>query len=47
MTNLDELGALRSENARLTALLESHGIDWHLLTKPQSKGKSAYTSLRQ
>jgi hypothetical protein len=37
MTNLDELGALRAENARLTALLESHGIDWHLLTKPQSK----------
>ncbi|MGH8191538.1 MAG: TOTE conflict system archaeo-eukaryotic primase domain-containing protein, partial [Rhodanobacteraceae bacterium] len=28
MANRDELGALRAENARLTALLESHGIDW-------------------
>jgi superfamily II DNA or RNA helicase len=30
MAEIDPLAALRAENARLIALLESHGIDWHL-----------------
>lgn len=31
MPNRDELSALRAENARLIALLESHGIEWRPL----------------
>jgi len=34
MTNSDELAALRAENTRLIALLESHGIEWRLRSKP-------------
>ena len=29
MPDRDDLSALRAENARLVALLESHGIEWH------------------
>jgi len=28
MADSDELAALRAENTRLIALLESHGIEW-------------------
>jgi hypothetical protein len=28
MHDLDEITALRAENARLIALLEAHGIEW-------------------
>lgn len=31
MADHDELAALQAENARLIAMLESHGIDWRLL----------------
>jgi hypothetical protein len=31
MPNRDELSALQAENARLIALLESHGIEWRPL----------------
>lgn len=34
MTNSDELSALRAENTRLIALLESHGIEWRPPSKP-------------
>lgn len=34
MTDRDELMALRAENTRLIALLESHGIAWRLPTQP-------------
>jgi hypothetical protein len=30
MTDIDQLAALRSENARLIALLDDHGIEWRL-----------------
>ncbi|HMQ71772.1 MAG TPA: DEAD/DEAH box helicase, partial [Rubrivivax sp.] len=33
MADRDELSALRAENSRLIALLESHGIEWR--AKPQ------------
>jgi superfamily II DNA or RNA helicase len=36
MTDRDELAALRAENSRLIALLESHGIEWHLPSRPAS-----------
>ena len=38
MPILDDLAALRAENARLMALLDAHGIDWRVppeATKPQ------------
>ena len=34
MADSDELAALRAENTRLIALLESHGIEWRPLSKP-------------
>lgn len=34
MTDRDQLTELQAENARLVALLESHGIEWRLLSKP-------------
>ena len=34
MADRDELSVLRAENARLIALLESHGIDWHAPSRP-------------
>jgi len=34
MVERDELTALRAENTRLIALLESHGIEWHPPSKP-------------
>ena len=34
MAEIDPLAALRAENARLIALLESHGIDWRLSPAP-------------
>ena len=34
MAAQDELAVLRSENARLTALLDAHGIAWHLPQEP-------------
>ncbi|MHA6909639.1 TOTE conflict system archaeo-eukaryotic primase domain-containing protein [Ralstonia pseudosolanacearum] len=36
MANRDELAALRAENARLIALLESHGIEWQLPPQPSA-----------
>ncbi len=33
-SDLDDLGALRAENARLISLLESHGIEWRLPPPP-------------
>jgi len=33
-SDLNELGALRAENARLISLLESHGIEWRLPPPP-------------
>lgn len=35
MSEANELAALRAENARLIALLESHGVDWHPRPAPQ------------
>lgn len=35
MCDLDEIAALRAENARLIALLEAHGIEWHQPPEPQ------------
>lgn len=32
MPDGDELAALKAENARLIALLESHGIEWRMPT---------------
>jgi superfamily II DNA or RNA helicase len=43
----NELAALRAENARLTALLDAHGIAWHLPlepTKPLSTESSRFTT---
>lgn len=37
MADSDELAALRAENTRLIALLESHGIEWRSPSKPPSK----------
>jgi superfamily II DNA or RNA helicase len=34
MAEQDALSALRAENARLTALLEAHGIEWRLSPEP-------------
>ena len=34
MTEHDAFTALQAENARLVALLESHGIEWHLPSSP-------------
>ena len=34
MADRDELGALRAENSRLIALLESHGIEWRTRQQP-------------
>ena len=34
MADSDELSALRAENARLIALLASHGIEWRALSRP-------------
>jgi len=34
MANRDELASLQTENARLVALLDSHGIEWRLPPKP-------------
>src|SRR5487761_2106815 len=34
MTEQDPLAVLQAENARLIALLESHGIEWHSLAAP-------------
>jgi len=34
MAGRDELTALRAENSRLIALLESHGIEWHARHQP-------------
>ncbi len=36
MADRDELSALRAENARLIALLESHGIEWRARQQPSS-----------
>ncbi|MBI4693786.1 MAG: hypothetical protein HY749_07175 [Gammaproteobacteria bacterium] len=34
MADRDELAALRAENTRLIALLESQGIEWRLPSRP-------------
>lgn len=34
MSNRDEISALLAENARLIALLESHGIEWRARQQP-------------
>jgi len=34
MADRDELSALRAENARLIALLESRGIEWRVPSRP-------------
>lgn len=34
MADRDELTALRAENSRLIALLESHGIEWRARQQP-------------
>ena len=34
MADQDELAKLRAENARLVALLESHGIEWRSQPEP-------------
>ena len=34
MLDRDELSGLRAENARLIALLESHGIEWRVPAQP-------------
>jgi hypothetical protein len=36
MADQDELDALRGKNARLTALLDAHGIAWRLPSEPVS-----------
>ena len=36
MAEHDPLAALHAENARLVALLESHGIQWRLVPKPEA-----------
>lgn len=36
MADHDELRALRAENGRLIALLESHGIEWRAQQRPAS-----------
>ena len=36
MADHDELRALRAENGRLVALLESHGIEWRAQQRPAS-----------
>ena len=36
MANSDEVSALRAENSRLIALLESHGIGWRARQKPSA-----------
>ncbi len=35
MSEKDPLAALQAENARLIALLEAHGIEWHLPPESQ------------
>ncbi|MDR2173871.1 MAG: DEAD/DEAH box helicase family protein [Burkholderiales bacterium] len=47
MIDTNELTALRAENARLTSLLDAHGIAWHLSlepTKPLSTEPSRFTT---
>lgn len=39
MAEHDALAVLRVENARLVALLESHGIEWHTPTSHSSDAK--------
>ena len=34
MTDANLLATLQAENARLIALLDAHGIDWHLPVEP-------------
>jgi superfamily II DNA or RNA helicase len=41
MPENDAFAALRAENTRLVALLESHGIDWRLLPPPDTRGVSS------
>ncbi len=43
MADRDELTALRAENSRLIALLESHGIEWRA---PQQTSPSPIQPLR-
>jgi superfamily II DNA or RNA helicase len=40
MTDPDTQTKLRAENARLAALLEAHGIDWHLPAEPSAADTS-------
>jgi len=46
MSESDELDALRAENARLTTLLDSHGIEWRAprAVSPTAEGRSTQTS---
>jgi hypothetical protein len=37
MADLDRLAALQAENARLIALLESHGIEWRRPPAPEQR----------
>lgn len=45
MTDRDDLHALRAENARLVALLESHGIAWRL-TEASAKQQLSLTTIQ-
>jgi superfamily II DNA or RNA helicase len=44
MTESDTLAALRSENARLIALLEAHGIEWRSSPEPSPPASAKDTS---
>jgi hypothetical protein len=55
MPDADAFAALQAENARLTALLESHGIDWRVPTpsaypvrefEPSKRQSSNYATKR-
>jgi len=45
MKNDERLHSLRVENARLIALLESHGIEWCLPKTPPPESETESTSL--
>lgn len=47
MTDAKLLATLQSENARLIALLDAHGIDWHLPVEPVKIQVAQIEPLRQ
>ncbi len=47
MSESDELTTLRAENARLIALLETHGIEWRMPVAPAPAPSATVSTSRQ